>query len=67
MLSVNRFRLPNATLNNQTASPVAPGLVKFETKDMAQNVFKTKSKLANSGIFVTEYYTDNFGDHTAFP
>ena len=57
LLSVNRFRLPNAARNIQTPTTVAPVLVKFATKDTAYNIFRAKSKLAKSGVFVTEYLT----------
>ena len=57
VLSVNHFRLPNATENIQTSMPVASVLVKFVTKDMPYTNFKAKAKLAKSGVFVTEYLT----------
>ena len=57
LLAVNLFRLLNATSNTQSPSTVAPVLVKFGNKYIAYTVYKAKSKLAKSGIFVSEYLT----------
>ena len=60
-VSIQRFRL-NSTedsrnLARRNPDPVAPVLVKLVSKELAYKVFKTKSKLAGSGIYVSEFLT----------
>ena len=57
ILSMQRFRLPNPTAQISDESRFAPVIVKFSNKDVAHTVFKAKSKLAKSGVFVNEYLT----------
>ena len=55
ILSVRRFQNPsNPVSNNSNVSPVC---VVFRNLDAAKTVFMAKSKLAKTGIFVSEYLT----------
>jgi hypothetical protein len=82
VVNVYRLRLNNAaTADSTQAVPstprVAPIIVKFSSKSVACKVFKAKSKLASSGIFVVESLTkqrrdilnaakDRFGQRNAW-
>ena len=54
IVEVRRFKLNSSTTRQDTIAPV---LVKFRSKEMAQKVFKLKSKLLRTGIFVSENLT----------
>ena len=82
VVNVYRLRLNNAATADSTqavpsAPRVAPIIVKFSSKSVACKVFKAKSKLASSGIFVVESLTkqrrdilnaakDRFGQRNAW-
>ena len=53
--SIYRYRLNNSTAQGQR--DVAPVFVKLRSSEMAKKVFKSKTKLAKSGIFVSEALT----------
>jgi len=54
IVEVRRFKLNSSTTRQDAIAPV---LVKFRSKEMAQKVFKLKSKLVRPGIFVSENLT----------
>ena len=51
IMKVRRFKLNSSTTRQDAVAPV---LVKFRWKQIAQKVFKLKSKLVRSGIFVSD-------------
>ena len=54
IVEVRRFKLKSSTARQDAITPV---LVKFRSKEMAQKVFKLKSKLVRIGIFLSENLT----------
>jgi len=54
LIKVYRFTLP---ANPTWPDMIAPVLAQFSSKDVARKVFVDKSKLAKSGIFVSESLT----------
>ena len=54
ILSVRRFQNPSNPVSN--SSNVSPVCVVFRNLDAAKTVFMAKSKLAKTGIFVSEYF-----------
>ena len=55
ILNVRRFQNPSNPVSNN--SKVSPVCVVFRNVDAAKTVFMAKSKLAKTGIFVSEYLT----------
>ena len=54
MVEVRRLKINSSTTRQDAIAPV---LVKFRSKETARKVFKLKSKLVRTGIFLTENLT----------